>query len=68
MFKCGMGYEEVMAMVKEMGWEVLEDVQEEEDGVEWREMTVWQADHAVALGMDDKEGVFEMEYIPHWAL
>lgn len=67
MFEYGMSYEEVMAMVEAMGWEVLEEEEHEEDGECWEEMTVLQEDHAVALGLDDT-GVYELQFVPLWAL
>lgn len=67
MFERGMSYEEVMAMIERMGWEILEEEHEEEDGEEWTVVTVWQEDHAVALGIDEG-GVYEMQFIPRWAL
>lgn len=67
MIKRDMTYEEVLAMVEEKGWEILEEKDYEEWGEEWTEMTILQGDHAVALGVDDK-GVYEIQFVPLWAL
>ena len=68
MIERGMTYEQILRLVEANGWEILEDAPGEEDGVTWREMTIWQDDHAVGVGVDDDEGVYELVYIPRWAL
>lgn len=67
MIERGMTYEQVLEMVEANGWEVLKNVPMEEYGETWRELTIWQDDHAVGVGVDD-DGVYELVYIPRWAL
>ena len=68
MFKRGMKLEEVKAMVKENGWEILEEETYEEKGKSWTDMTVWQDDHGVDVYMNDEEGIFEIMFVPAWEL
>jgi hypothetical protein len=63
----GMTKQEVEEMVKVAGWEILQDEDCEEYGEKWTEMTILQDDHAVAIGLDD-EGVYEIQFVPLWAL
>jgi hypothetical protein len=67
MFERGMTMEQVEEMVEAMGWEILQEEEYEEDGEEWVEVTVLQGDHAVALGLD-ADGVYEIQFVPLWAL
>jgi len=67
MFKQGMSYEEIMAMIEENGWKVLKEEQNEQYGDVWTELTIWQDDHGVFLQVDD-EGVYEIQFVPDWAL
>ena len=67
MLKRGMTYEEIKAMVKENGWEVLEEKENEQYGDVWTELTIWQDDHAVFVQVDD-EGIYEIQFAPAWAL
>lgn len=68
MFVKGMTEKEMMDMVREMGWEILEQYEYEAyDDTMAKSFTVYQADHAVAV--DVFHGVIDtLEYIPDWAL
>ena len=67
MLKQGMTYEEIKAMVKENGWEVLEEKENEQYGDVWTELIIWQDDHAVFVQVDD-EGIYEIQFVPARAL
>ena len=67
MLKKGMTYEEVMEMVKAMGWKIEEEKNCEEYGEEWIEMTILQDDHGVFIQLDE-EGIYEIQFVPAWAL
>ena len=67
MLKNGMSYEEVMEMVEKGNWEVLKKEECEQYGDQWIELTILQDDHAVFVQVDD-EGVYELQFVPMWAL
>ena len=69
MIRRGMTREQIEAMVAAEGWEVLQDKECKDEfcGDVWTELTIWQDDHAVAVGLDE-EGVYEIQFIPRWAL
>jgi len=63
----GMTREQVEEMVDSEGWEILSEQDMEENGEAWVDMTILQNDHAVGIALDD-EGVYDIQFVPLWAL
>lgn len=56
--KKGMTYEQVMELVLEYGWQVLNEQDKEEDGDQWKEINI-QMDSEDGLGLCLVEGKVE---------
>ena len=53
--KKGMTYEQIMELVREYGWQVLDEQDKEEDGYQWKEIDI-QMDSECGLGLCLVEG------------
>ena len=53
--KKGMTYEQIMELVREYGWQVLDEQDKEEDGYQWKEIDI-QMDLEYGLGLWLVEG------------
>lgn len=59
--KKGITYEQVMELVLEYGWQVLDEQDKEEDGDQWKEINI-QMDSEYGLGLCLVEGKVEDIY------